>query len=95
MKSGSWCQALHKSRLRPQIQSGTWQRASDLECSKVENSKKLQHRELPVLPDIKQINNKDLLHGTGNYIQCLVIIYIGKESEKYIYIHTHILHIYN
>jgi len=48
----------------------------------VENSKKLQHRELPVLPDIKQINNKDLLYGTGNYIQCLVITYIGKESEK-------------
>ena len=82
MKSGTWCQALYKSRLRPQIQSGTWQRASNLECSKVENSKKLQHRELPVLPDIKQKNNKDLLYVTGNYIQCLVITYIGKESEK-------------
>ena len=36
---------------------------------------------------IKQINNKDLLYSTGNYTQCLVITYNGKESEKvYIYI---------
>ena len=27
---------------------------------------------------VKQINNEDLLHGTGNYIQYLVIIYNGK-----------------
>ena len=40
---------------------------------------------------IKQINNKDLLYGTGNYIQYLAINYNGKESEKeYIYIHTYI-----
>ena len=31
---------------------------------------------------IKQVNNKDLLYGTGNYIQDLGIIYNGKESEK-------------
>ena len=31
---------------------------------------------------IKQINNKDLLYSTGNYIQYLVITYKGKESEK-------------
>ena len=35
---------------------------------------------------IKQINNEDLLYNTGNYIQCLVINYNGKESEnEYIY----------
>ena len=38
--------------------------------------------------------NKDLLHSIGNYIQCFVIIYKGKESEIcacvciYIYIDT-------
>ena len=37
------------------------------------------------LPYIKQINNKDLLYSTGNYIQYLVITYNGKESEEYIY----------
>ena len=43
---------------------------------------------------IKQVNNKDLLHSTGNYSHHLVITYNGKESEKeYIYVHTHI-HIY-
>ena len=31
---------------------------------------------------IKQINNKDLLYSTGNYIQDLVITYNKKESEK-------------
>ena len=30
----------------------------------------------------KQINNKDLLYNTGNYIQYLLIPYNGKESEK-------------
>ena len=30
----------------------------------------------------KQINNKDLLYSTGNYIQYLIITYNGKESEK-------------
>ena len=31
---------------------------------------------------IKQVNNKDLLYSTGNYIQYLVITYNGKEYEK-------------
>ena len=31
---------------------------------------------------IKQINNKDLLYRTGNYIQQFVINYNGKASEK-------------
>ena len=31
---------------------------------------------------IKEINNKALLHSTGNYIKHLVITYNGKESEK-------------
>ena len=31
---------------------------------------------------IKQINNKDLLYGTGDYIQYLVVAWDGKESEK-------------
>ena len=31
---------------------------------------------------IKQINNKDLLYSTGNYVQYFVIAYNGKESEK-------------
>ena len=40
---------------------------------------------------IKETNNKDLLQSTGNYIQCVVITYSGKESGKvyicmYIYI---------
>ena len=30
----------------------------------------------------KQINNKDLLYSTGNYIQYLIVTYKGKESEK-------------
>ena len=30
------------------------------------------------LPYIKQINNKDLLYNTGNYIQYIVIIYKRK-----------------
>ena len=34
-----------------------------------------------------QINNKDLLYSTGNYIQYLVITYNGKESKKNIYIY--------
>lgn len=29
--------------------------------------------------------DKDRLCGTGNYIQCLVITYNGKEPEKYLY----------
>ena len=37
---------------------------------------------------IKQINNKDLLYSTGNYVQYLVMIYNGKESEnEYIYVY--------
>ena len=31
---------------------------------------------------IKWIINKDLLYSTGNYIQCLIVTYNGKESEK-------------
>ena len=31
---------------------------------------------------IKQINTKDLLYGTGDYIQYLVVACDGKESEK-------------
>ena len=31
---------------------------------------------------IKQINNKNLLYNTGNYIQYAIIAYNGKESEK-------------
>ena len=38
------------------------------------------------VPYIKEINNEDLLYGTGNYIQYLVITFLGKDSEKeYIY----------
>ena len=32
--------------------------------------------------ELKQINNSVLVDSTGNYIQCLVITYNGKESEK-------------
>ena len=40
------------------------------------------------LLSIKQINYKDSLYSTGNYIQHLAITYNGKESEKeYIYVH--------
>ena len=31
---------------------------------------------------MKQVNNKDLLSGTRNCIQHLIIIYNGKESAK-------------
>ena len=46
----------------------------------------------------KWMDNRDLLHSTGNHIQYLVITYNGKDSEKvciyiYIYICTH-THIY-
>ena len=30
----------------------------------------------------KYISNKNLLYNTRNYIQCLVLLYNGKESEK-------------
>ena len=48
---------------------------------------------------IKDMNNKDPLYRTGNYIQYLVITYNGKESEKeyiytYIYIYITELYIY-
>ena len=42
---------------------------------------------------VKQINinNKDLLYSTGDYIQYLLITYNGKESEKeYTYIYIYI-----
>ena len=32
--------------------------------------------------ELKQINNSVLVDSTGNYSQCLVITYNGKESEK-------------
>ena len=35
-----------------------------------------------VLLYIKQVTNKDLLHGTGKSTQFSVITYMGKESEK-------------
>ena len=31
---------------------------------------------------IKQINNKNLLYNTGNYIQCFVITYNGNNLKK-------------
>ena len=34
------------------------------------------------LPNIKQINNKDLLYSTGSCTQYHIINYNGKESEK-------------
>ena len=40
----------------------------------------------------KQINNKDLLYTTGNYIQNLITTYNGKESGKeYIYVYTNMV----
>lgn len=43
---------------------------------------------------IKQVNNKDLLHSTVNYVQYLVITYSGKESEKQYTYYTYICIIY-
>ena len=41
---------------------------------------------------VKEINSEDRLYSTGSYIQCLMITYIGKESEKKnIYIPTYYL----
>ena len=38
---------------------------------------------------VSQINNKDLLYNTGNYIQHLIIAYNGKDSEKeYVYVYN-------
>ena len=34
------------------------------------------------LPLIKQINNKDIFHSTGNSTQYSVVTYMGKESKK-------------
>ena len=34
---------------------------------------------------IQRADNKDRLCGTGNYMQCFVMSYNGKESEKYLY----------
>ena len=38
---------------------------------------------------IRKIINKDLLYSTGNSTQDSIITYMGRESEKNIYIHTH------
>ena len=38
----------------------------------------------------EQVNNKDLLYSTGNYIHYLVINYNGKELKKYRYIHIYV-----
>ena len=43
---------------------------------------------------IYKIDNKDLLHSTGNLTESFILDYKGKESEKeykylYIYIYTH------
>ena len=40
------------------------------------------HRIFTYFKEIPDINNKNLLHSTGNYIQLLVINYNGRESEK-------------
>ena len=40
----------------------------------------------------KEINNIDLLHNSGNYIQYLVINYNGKESEKEVYVYIQLNH---
>ena len=37
---------------------------------------------------IKQINNKDLLYSTENYIQCLTITYNGKNVKKNTYMYN-------
>ena len=37
---------------------------------------------------IMQINNRDLLDSTGNYIQYLITTYNGQESKKGIYIYV-------
>ena len=45
-----------------------------------------------ILPYIKQMNIKDLLHSARNYINYLVITYNEKEFKKnidiYIYMHS-------
>ena len=42
------------------------------------------------LKNVHFVKQQDLLYGTGNYTQYLVITYNAKESEKeYIYTHTH------
>ena len=47
--------------------------------------------------NLYKVNNKDLLHSTGNYIRYIVIAYNRRECKKeymyiytYIYTHTHI-----
>ena len=42
---------------------------------------------------MKQTKNKNLLYSTGNYIQYLVIINNGKESEKNIYLNHFAVHL--
>ena len=43
-----------------------------------------------ILLFIKQINNKDLLYSTENYIQYLIITYNEKNLKKNRYTYTHI-----
>ena len=76
---GAWWAVVHGVAM-----SGTWltQRLNN-------NIPEKTPQNLCLLPSfkIKWINNKDLLCNTGNYIQYLIITYMGKESEKdYIYV---------
>ena len=48
--------------------------------------------DIDTLLDIKQITNKDLLYSTGNATQYSVMTYMGKESEKKIYIYIYLNH---
>ena len=50
--------------------------------NKVEGREKIKSMELTATTIYKQMNNKNLLYSTGNYIQYCIIIYIGKELKK-------------
>ena len=39
------------------------------------------------MTELLSTTNKDLLKRTGNYMQCLVITYDGKNLKKNIYTH--------
>ena len=79
---------IYKTEINPQTQK------TSLMINKGESGGRINQAfgiDIHTLLCTKQINNKDLLQSTGNYVQYLVITYNGKESEKeYIYVYKYI-----
>ena len=85
-----WHLQYMESKRRIQMNLSTKQKQTDIENKFMVTKRRGINLEFRInvytLLYIQQINNKDLLYSTGNYIQYLVITCNGKESEKeYIY----------